>query len=283
MSKGYSIVIPNLNSPVVDQTVEAILGQMQGKDFEIVIVGKDDENLVKSHGRIRFFYTEKRKTPAEARNIGIEKARFDTLVFMDADCVPKPGYFEKLFWNNNEIVLGALEFEAGNFWVSCDNFIHFYPLAKTTARRELPLFGTMQLKVPKRVVQEAGSFNEKFVTGEDIDLAIRLKKKGYRFFFEPDATVNHYPNRESFASILRHSMHWANDSIKVRLKHKTLLKTPVFFGNRFVLLALSPFIAFYVTARIYKHLPNLRYLHFAPFAYLSKLFWCFGAFGGMQK
>lgn len=283
MEKGISIIIPNLNSPVIDKTLNSILDQLGSENIEIIIIGKDDLNLIKPHRKVKFISTEKKKSPSEARNIGINEAKFNNLIFIDADCIPKKKYFENLINNPHEIVTGAIDFKTNNFWTTCDNFIHFYGIGKSKKAEEMPLIGTIQLKIPKHYVQNVGCFNEKLVTGEDQDLAIKLKKAGCRFYFEPNAIISHYPNRKSFISILRHSMDWAKNGIKVRLKHKDFLKIPKIFGNKYALLLFSPFIALFVTLKIYSHLPNLKYLYFTPFVYLSKLFWFFGAYRGLKK
>jgi len=45
--KKLSIVIPNLNSPVIDATIRGLENQTLSKDlFEVIVVGRDDLGLV---------------------------------------------------------------------------------------------------------------------------------------------------------------------------------------------------------------------------------------------
>jgi len=275
-----SIVMPNYNSPVVDKSIEAIMAQSFNGSFEIIVVGMDSLNLIKPNKKLKFVRTREKTVPSKARNIGIGKAMAGTIVFVDSDCIPERKWLEALMGNRAKIVTGAVEFEAGNFWTTCDNFIHFHASNRKRKAGEIPLFGTMQLKIPKKKLAATGLFDEKLETGEDLDLALRLKEAGERFFFEPKAVVKHLPERKSLGSVLRHSAYWARDSMKVRLKHKTM---PGLLKNRWLALALSPFAALWVTIGIYSRPYNLGYIHLLPVVWLAKLSWFYGAFRGLKN
>ena len=275
-----SIIMPNYNSPVVDKSVEAILNQKFKGTMELIVVGKDDLGLLKPMQGLKIIKTMQRTIPSKSRNIGIAEAKSETIVFVDSDCIPERNWLESLMENKKEIVTGAVEFKANNFWTTCDNFVHFYASNRKRKAEEIPFFGTIQLKIPKKKLVAVGNFDEKLETGEDLDLALRLKAKGGKFYFEPKAVVNHFPKRESLNSVLKHSMYWAQDSMKVRLKHK---KLPPLMKNRWLLLTLSPIAALAVTIGVYSKPYNLRYIYLFPLVWLAKLSWLYGAFRGLKN
>ncbi len=278
-----SIVMPNYNSPVVDQTIEAILNQSFRRNIEIIVVGKDDPNFIKPNPKITFIRTKERTFPSKARNIGIARARAETIVFVDSDCVPEKGWLQAILQNKEDIVTGAVEFDAPSFWTTCDNFVHFYASSRKVKRGEIPLFGTIQLKIPKSKVLSVSGFDENLETGEDLDMAIKLKKAGEKFYFEPNAVVRHYPLRKNLFAVLRHSMYWASNSMAVRIKHKVFLKLPFWLQNRWLLLAVAPFASIAVTANVYSKIYNWKYIYLLPIVLLAKLAWFYGAFRGLKN
>ncbi len=278
-----SIVMPNYNSPVIDKSIEAILNQSFKGNIEIIVVGKDELGLLKPRQGVKIVRTKQRAIPSKARNIGIAKAEADTIIFVDSDCIPESGWLMALVENKAEIVTGPIEFKANNFWTTCDNFVHFYASNREMPAKERNLFGAIQLKVPKSRVLAIGGFDEKLETGEDLDFAIKLRKDGGRCYFEPKAVVRHYPNRKNLAAVLKHSMYWANDSMKVRLRHKTFLNLPFWFQNRWLLLAVAPAASTAVTIQAYSKRYNWGYIHLFPIVWLAKILWLYGAFKGLKN
>ena len=58
-----SVVIPNLNSPIIHQTIEALEKQtFDRKAYEVVVVGIDRFGLVNESDIVRFDQTEKSNT-----------------------------------------------------------------------------------------------------------------------------------------------------------------------------------------------------------------------------
>ncbi|MGB5057754.1 MAG: glycosyltransferase, partial [Candidatus Promineifilaceae bacterium] len=90
---AVSIIIPSLNSPLIDQVVAALVGQAQAEVIrEIVVVGKDEAGLLLVGGRVRLVDTGQPVPPGTARNLGIRAATADLLIFLDSDCLPQPGW-----------------------------------------------------------------------------------------------------------------------------------------------------------------------------------------------
>ena len=83
---AVAIIIPSLNSPIIDEVLDRVLAQDdQDKIEEIVVVGKDESRLIQEQPRIRFIDTGQPVKAPEARNIGIKSTTAEILQFLDSD------------------------------------------------------------------------------------------------------------------------------------------------------------------------------------------------------
>lgn len=277
---AVSVIIPNYNSPVIDRVLDSVFSQDYEGNFEVVIAGLDAHGLIKPRKGLVFINTKAKKNPAEARNICIKNAKGSTLVLLDADCIPEKNWLRNLVASPHGVVQGGIDFSSENFWTFCDNFVHFYGSHFTKKGGEQQLLSTYNVKIPRRAFDGVGMFNERLETAEDDEFFLRLKRHGYRLFFEPKAVVRHEPNRKTFSALLMHSRYWSENAVRVRSKFPEYKWMPNALENRYIRLLFSPAIALYVTLRIFSHVPFLKYFYTAPIVYLCKLAWLFGSFKG---
>ena len=78
-----SVIIPNLHSPIIDQTLESVLAQEIDVPYEVIVVGQDKFDLVAQYKNVQFIQTPKPVGAAEARNIGIRQSQGEWLFFID--------------------------------------------------------------------------------------------------------------------------------------------------------------------------------------------------------
>jgi hypothetical protein len=75
MSASLSVIIPNLNSPVIGHVLEAVRTQeADPRQIEILVVGRDTPGLVIEDSVVRFLETEHPAPAAQARNRGLAAA-----------------------------------------------------------------------------------------------------------------------------------------------------------------------------------------------------------------
>lgn len=277
----YSVIIPNLHSPVIGKVLSALKEQVGvEKEIEILVVGRDKYCLVKNEDNIRFLESERDLSASEARNKGIDSAKGDVIFFLDADCIPKRDWLVKLlevYSKDYSYVGGAVTFEEDSFWTLCDNVSHFGLLSPGIKRGVADKFNvhTANMCISKKILCEVGKFDERYQMGEDFDLGIRLRKAGYIPFFEPSAIVVHKPERDSFRAFIKHTADWAPYSIFLRILYKDILKTPSVFLYWPLLILFSPLISSYVTFKIFfTHPPLLTYWYTMPFVFIDKMAWC---------
>jgi GT2 family glycosyltransferase len=144
--------------------------------------------------------------PAYARNQGVEAVRGTHVLFLDDDVVAIPSLVERPLEAHERhgaraVVIGPMlppEHWRRSAWVRWEEekLLRQYRamssgLYPCTARQ----FFTGNASLPKDLFMAAGGFDTTFRRAEDVELGFRMAALGARFFFEPDASVLHEPER----------------------------------------------------------------------------------------
>ncbi len=285
-----SVIIPNLNSPIIDRVLLALQNQEYDMSkVEVLVVGLDELRLVANTQMARMISTGVPKQPAVARNIGARSSQGDILCFLDADCIPHPRWLRTLLaWYENPdvaIVGGGVDFPSGGYWRLADNIATFYPYLSTAPRGMREQLPSLNLSLRREVWERVGPFDERYPlpAGEDADWTTRARLAGYRLYFEPEAVVIHLPLREGIRDLWRHAVNFGRYSIKVDARYRKSLKFSYVFSHWILLLVLSPFLSALVTARVFSNIHLWRYIYAIPAIYLAKLGWCWGASAHLRE
>jgi len=211
-----SIIIPTKNNgDILDKCLASIQNLDYPKDkYEVIIVdGHSTDNTVeiaKKYG-CKVVY-EDIGTRGGACNVGVRNAGGEIVCFTDADCVVDRKWLRNLVkhFNNKKVAsVGGPNLtpeDDTEFARSVGEVLSF--LSKPGARYGLNIDRVVEtfhnsgcnVAYRKRVIEEVGGFNEKLITCEDEELDYRIKEKGYKILYIPDAVVYHYrrPNWKSF-------------------------------------------------------------------------------------
>jgi len=279
-----SIIIPNLHSPVVGRTLDSIREQTCDlSSVEIIVVGMDPHNLVIEDDLVSFVRTARPVCAAAARNLGIHHSRGELLAFLDADCVAAPDWLEVLTARfqkpSVQVVVGAVDFPADDYWTLCDNISTFYSWLPTAQVGPRPYAPTINLGVRRAVVDQIGLMDESFpgAAGEDIDWTVRMRLAGYELEFEPRAIIYHHPHRNTPGQLLCRSFNFGANMIKVHRRYQDRISLPSLYRHPFWLVAFAPVLAAGVTARIYLSNRALwRFWYTGLPVFLAKMAWRFG-------
>lgn len=195
-----SVIIPTLGrEQVLLDTITALLGQLPG-DGEIVVIDQTREHLPHTErelqqwagaGTIQWLRPAFQSIP-RAMNAGICAARGDTLIFVDDDVIPAPGFLEA---HCEACMAGPRRIHAGRVlqpW-HCDGS---RPLEGLAGREPgvIEEFIGCNFSVARAFALELGGFDERFVQVAyrfEADFAERARRSGGEVYFLPQAELRH--------------------------------------------------------------------------------------------
>lgn len=223
-------MIPTHNrTPLLLQVVNGLLEQSVdiGGQLEIVIVDDGSTEDVKTPlfalakelnqaEKVRYFY-QSAKGPATARNVGINQATGDIILFLGDDILPLPGLLKAHYMAHtveypdaHYAILGYAELSPElsqtpylNWWKRW-NF-RYHLLLEHKCEPDFSFFYTNNLSLKREFMLEHGLFDEDFpyAAYEDGELGMRLIKQGLKLLFKSEAAAVHYHEMDIYASCRR--------------------------------------------------------------------------------
>lgn len=164
--------------------------------------------------------------PGRARNMGVYYARSDYLLFIDADCIPEPGWMMSAI---SALKAGA-KMAGGPIidkfpWhpvASIDNLMQFADFPGQRPDGSISYFPGCNLALSRKVFIELGGFPDYVRAGEDVIFSSSAYKKwplGLRFI--QDMRVRH-SGRKTFKAFLKHQQEFGFYRGHLRLKLRPL-------------------------------------------------------------
>lgn len=285
-----SIIIPNLNSPILGEVLTSLLKQEGIEDAEIIVVGMDKYNFHLNFPDIKFHSTMHPTPPAKARNIGIAESIGEIIIFVDADCIVSDGWLRKIFRNFDDpvvnVVGGGVAFSEDNFLTLCDNLASFHEYLSSRPKGQKEQLPSLNLAMRRIVIDQAGQFNETYPypAGEDAEFTTRIRLQGNSLIFDPEAYVVHKPQRSTIKDLYNHAHRLGRFSIKVDPQYKKSVKNSFLLSHWFLTIIFSPVLALGVIIKmVFQEKLAPRYWRTLPVVFLTKQFWCFGAATTLRK
>jgi len=203
-----SVVIPNYNGgPDLRKNLWALRNQSL-PDFEIVVVddsSTDDSLKIARRYADRLCQTPRNSGPAAARNLGIRNSRSDLIFFLDADCVPRRDWVEKMLKQFADaaiqVVMGKVEIERSNFvgdsisalGYPAGGSVGFDRMWRVSPEGYTHTFSSCNCGFRRQVFDAFGYFDEDFpyAGGEDTLLARKIFEGGGKIKYCPEVVVVH--------------------------------------------------------------------------------------------
>lgn len=303
--KRVSLVIPGRDcASAVGECLDAVVPLLgHGPLGEIIFVddGSVDETvavverypvtLLRGHGR----------GAGAARNIGLNVARYDLIWFVDSDCVAEPDAPDKLLPYLDDPIVGGVGGSYANrvahSLLGC--LIHEEIVERHLAMPERVNFlATFNVMYRKTVLDAIGGFDERYLKGQDAELAFRVMEAGYELRFTRASCVAHFhetrwlhylhiQRQQGFWRVrlhLSHRGHAMGDSYSSAIDHvQPPLAMLCLAGLGFLLVpgarwcsVVAPILLVAaqvpMTARLVKRLGSTRYLAYAWLSFVRS-FW----------
>lgn len=278
----FSIVIPNLNSPVIDKVIKAIQHQQRSlHDVEVIIIGQDKYGLIEPEMRVQFIQTGP-TAPAKARNLAWKQAKGEIICFIDADCVVAPNWLteleKSLTDSQKHIVCGTFTFPLDDYWTVADTLAHYSATLSDQPHRmiEAP---SMNLALPRTALEEIGGFDERFPhpAGEDVVLTRRLGHLGYEICYTPRVTLFHEVRRGSLRGLWQHSFRFGRYAVWTLPEKIWVEARPRYLSHWSLALGSSVLAPWYVGLRVFwRNWKLLKFWYTIPAVLLAKFAWQLG-------
>lgn len=255
----FSVVVPTFNRLERLRHVIAALEQQTfaSEDYEVIVISdgstdatEDYLKTLRSGMRLRWF-TQANRGPAAARNVGVQNAVGEFIVFIDDDLVPEPQLLREHARSHREagndvVVLGPLltpECFEMKPWVRWEQEMlmkQYNALLRGDWSATARQFYTGNASLRRSHVLAAGGFDEGFRRAEDVELAYRLAEKGIGFVFNMQAAGMHFAERSFRAWLDAAYTYGRNDVIFTRDRNQKWLLPTIRqeFGERHILIQL---------------------------------------------
>jgi glycosyltransferase involved in cell wall biosynthesis len=223
-----SVIIPARNEALrIGRTVAAVAEQRRnGQDLEVLVVddGSTDATAARAReaGATVIAGVRAEGNPAAARNRAAREAAGEILIFLDADCLPSPGWLSAhcaAQRQGHAIVGGSLALPSGLTWTArCDYYASSYHVHPTRRRGPVPNHPPANLSVRRDVFEATAGFTESFPVAdghEELKWQGEAASRGISIYFEPQARVDHY-NRPGLGNLLRRNYRWGYSALEAK-------------------------------------------------------------------
>lgn len=201
-----SVVIPTYNRlPILQKCLQALENQQLRAEpisgYEVIVVddGSTDETVAWLQQvrlpHVRWFQQD-HQGPAAARNLGVDKAKGDTIVFIDSDLVVLEGFLQA---HADALVRGRQELDTERVFTygSVINTCNFdNPTSEPFKITDFSAayFATGNVAIGREWLEQAGLFDTQFQLygWEDLELGVRLKQLGLKLIKCPEAAGYHW-------------------------------------------------------------------------------------------
>ena len=205
----FSVVIPTYNrQPILEKCLCALERQRLSdysavSGYEVVLVddGSTDGTIEWFSVRCAEFphlriFTQKHQGPSAARNLGVEKAIGDTIIFIDSDLVVTENFLQA----HADALLRGQKALGNNCLFTYGRVVNTCNFDRPTAEPykitdfSAAYFATGNVAIARHWLQKAGLFDTSFQLygWEDLELGVRLKKLGLKLIKCPEAVGYHW-------------------------------------------------------------------------------------------
>jgi len=225
-----SIIIPVYNDENgIKDTLLALFNQnYPGDRFEIIVIDNnstDDTHKIILETALDFkgnivFEKEKRTGSYTARNKGLQISKGEIIAFIDSNMTVKPDWLQKgvkrMFREKVDYLGCRIQVRPSRNKPSlCEryNIALGFPVKDYM---EIDGYApTACLFVKRSVIDAARKFDDRLLSGGDVEFGNRVRNHNFKMFFDPD-NIMYHPARSSFTSLLKKQKRVTHGQIELR-------------------------------------------------------------------
>lgn len=224
-----SVVIAVRNgASAIGDCVDSVLATEAGDlAFEVIVVDNASTDGTRAilegyRGAIRLLHEETRGAAA-TRNRGIREARAELIAITDADCIVDRHWLPRLVEPLSDPSVGVV----GGAMLSrrpCNRIEAFgeriHDQRAAIEHFEPPYVISANWASRRAVLLEVGLFDESLLRGQDVDLAWRIHRAGYRLVYQDGAPIYHL-NERTLPGLVHEGFTHGYHGVRVLGKHRT--------------------------------------------------------------
>jgi cellulose synthase/poly-beta-1,6-N-acetylglucosamine synthase-like glycosyltransferase len=204
MVSKFCIVIPvkEMNDYLLENV--PYIQSLEYRDWELLIIPNDSEENQWADPRIKIVPSGP-VGPAVKRDLGAQISESDIIVFLDDDSYPRKdllNVLDEAFLEAEVSAVGgpAITPDSDSFLQKVSGAVFVSALTGGSPsryvskgkNREVDDWPSVNLAVRRSVFREVGGFDSIYWPGEDTEFCLKLKDKGFKILYRPDAIVWHH-------------------------------------------------------------------------------------------
>jgi GT2 family glycosyltransferase len=201
-----TVVIPTVGRPMLAKCLQSIASGTQWPK-RIVVVDQGESGAVvdwlralEAIGLEICHVISPQRSPASARNRGIDQATTPFVAAIDDDCVAANDWLERMVGclrqNPTAIITGRLEAAGEGRPPTIVTSMVPCVYTRPSLRIHSPL-ASANMGFAQETARRIGPFDEQLAEAEDNDWAYRALRAGIPIVYAPELVVHHYPWRDS--------------------------------------------------------------------------------------
>jgi GT2 family glycosyltransferase len=223
-----TVVVAVHGDPRVRRLISSLAAQtVPRSDYEVIVAENGSSGLADldgAHGLVRYVHLPQAGTAA-ARNAGLRLARGRFLLLTDADCVARPGWIENM---TACLAAGAVSGAGGQIVkYQPRTWAQRHAITVVDGQRQLSYLPALHLPYvaganagfATTALREAGGFDERFRSGNDVDVCYQLGLRGHQIGLAPGAVIEH-DDRATITAHFRRFYRYAMYQVLLYAKYK---------------------------------------------------------------
>jgi len=212
---NFSIIIPTYNS---ENYLPGCLDHVDSLNYdkekiEVIIVdgGSSDRTTEIAHKYNAKVIPCDNVSVSNSRNVGAEAAKYESLVFIDSDCLVNPDLLMKSAQHLlNYSCVGSYYAPSPNHgWIA-----KTWLLSENRPSGEVRWLPAGTLIIKAAVFSDVGGFNERYIADEDVELCRRIRLNGYSIYNDKTVASVHLGQSDSINKFMEKEMWHASSNFQ---------------------------------------------------------------------